>query len=85
MPSFTKLGACGLVLAALSVEVVSSPSERLIRRDEKPTLPYDPQTIASCTWWWDNQGDLSCSELADSFGVTVAQFVQWVSHFLSIC
>ncbi|KAK4195366.1 hypothetical protein QBC40DRAFT_259052 [Triangularia verruculosa] len=40
-------------------------------------MPYDPNTIAGCTWWHDNDGFISCDELLGFIGIPLDRFIIW--------
>jgi hypothetical protein len=50
-----------------------------LRRDETPSMPYDPDTTSYCTWWWDNDGSIACNDIPSAWGITLADFRRWVS------
>lgn len=41
-------------------------------------MPHDANTIADCSWWYDNDGSLSCSDMLSLYGVDPAAFSYWV-------
>ncbi|KAL2211785.1 hypothetical protein CC79DRAFT_1378678 [Sarocladium strictum] len=45
----------------------------------EPTHPYDPNTHPGCTWWWNNDGEVSCKDLLGStgFGITIDDLLAW--------
>lgn len=44
-------------------------------RGDTPNLPYDPSTTTKCEYWYDNEaGSLTCSDILDIFGVSLANF-----------
>lgn len=47
-------------------------------RDVDPQMPHDANTIADCSWWYDNDGSLSCSDMLSLYGVDPAAFSYWV-------
>lgn len=50
------------------------------RRGDTPNLPYDPSTTTKCEYWYDNEaGSLTCSDILDIFGVSLANFRSLVS------
>lgn len=56
-----------------------------LRRDEKPNFPYDPNTTSYCTWWWDNDGSISCKDMPAAWGITMEDFLRWVSSSVFLC
>lgn len=46
---------------------------------EKPQMPYDENTIPECTWWYDNDGSATCTNLLRYWTVELADFMFWVS------
>jgi hypothetical protein len=49
-------------------------------RDAVPHYPSYPDTTSYCSWWWDNDGSISCEEMPDAWGFTWDDFVRWVSY-----
>jgi hypothetical protein len=47
-------------------------------KDATPNYPFDPNTVASCTWWWDHDGSLSCEAMPREWGITLENFLKWV-------
>ncbi|KAJ5205117.1 hypothetical protein N7491_004261 [Penicillium cf. griseofulvum] len=63
-----------LALALGSVE----GRPRYSARDATPRLPSDPNTISTCTWWWDNaDGAIACSDMPFEWGITMENFLLW--------
>lgn len=53
------------------------------RRGDTPNLPYDPSTTTECDYWYDNEADsLTCNDILDIFGVSLADFRALVSVVL---
>lgn len=76
-------------LAALLVvhDVQASPFPAAIAapralgvRDEAPGMPFDPDTISTCSWWWDNDGSIACSDMPAEWGMSLKNFLLWVSQ-----
>lgn len=77
------LGAV-MLLAAGNVQASPRPTQppgryRLSLMDETPNFPFDPNTVAPCTWWWDNDGSISCQNMPSEWGISLADFLRWVS------
>jgi hypothetical protein len=68
-------------LLALSLALYSVEARPLISlRDASPNLPSDPNTISTCTWWWDNaDGDIACKDMPSEWGISMKDFLLWVS------
>lgn len=49
-------------------------------RDAKPKFSYDKGTSPYCSFWYDNDGSLSCTETLSLFIVSIDNFVRWVSE-----
>lgn len=47
--------------------------------DATPNMPFDPNTDPNCSWWWDNDGSISCKDMPSEWGITLTDFVRWVS------
>jgi hypothetical protein len=67
-------------LVAAAPNVVKLP--RNIARDVTPQLPFDPNTTKYCTAWWDTEGDFTCLEIVDAWGIALADFIRWVCLFI---
>ncbi|KAL8351485.1 hypothetical protein RB598_006322 [Gaeumannomyces tritici] len=52
---------------------------------DEPKMPHDPATNPSCTWWYDNDGGLSCFDIMDIFGITGGQFAYWNPSVSTAC
>ena len=61
--------SCVLLLSFLVRHVTCGGNE--------PSLQWDPDTVADCMGWYDNDGSLSCEEALDLFGVTPEEFHVW--------
>ena len=70
-----------VLLAAASNlgSVLAAPPVMKIR-DAVPHYPSYPDTTSYCSWWWDNDGSISCEEMPDAWGFTWDDFVRWVSY-----
>ncbi|KAF7128461.1 hypothetical protein CNMCM5793_003191 [Aspergillus hiratsukae] len=44
---------------------------------QTPGLQWDPDTIASCVEWYDNNEGLTCEEARKYWGITPEQFTEW--------
>ncbi|KAH7041444.1 uncharacterized protein B0I36DRAFT_345046 [Microdochium trichocladiopsis] len=86
------LTALAAVLALQEVQaspflVATEASSAFYSRDVKPGKDYqsDPNTISSCSFWYDNDGSLACDVLPPGFGITLEQFVAWNPSLTSAC
>ena len=43
----------------------------------EPLGPTEPDTRPGCTWWTGTDGDATCDQILDMWGLTKAQFVAW--------
>ena len=49
-------------------------------RGPEPNLPFDPSTTELCEYWYDNDtSSLTCRDLLDVFGISLADFRGLVS------
>lgn len=78
--SLVGLAAVGLRGAAAfpSTPVFSNSTGEMHVMDESPNFPSDPNTISTCTWWWDNDGSISCKNMPAEWGISMANFLAWV-------
>jgi hypothetical protein len=65
-------------LVTFASTLFSSSLASASRRDEKPLLPYDPNTTESCTWWFENDGSVACDDMPAAWAITLADFRRWV-------
>ncbi|KAL4863495.1 hypothetical protein BDV12DRAFT_202033 [Aspergillus spectabilis] len=72
MPSFTSY----FLLASLVAGVVAGPIYQL-KNSPTPNLPFDPDTTGYCSWWWDNDGSVSCEELSEMYFFELDDFLRW--------
>ncbi len=50
----------------------------LTRADAQSNMPYDPQTISTCTWWYDNFQGETCQAVHDwRFAIKSDTFSRW--------
>lgn len=47
--------------------------------DAEPGLPHDDDASPYCTWWLDNTGGEVCADVPEWWGITMADFLRWVS------
>ncbi|KAL3470358.1 WSC domain-containing protein [Aspergillus californicus] len=52
-------------------------SLRFSAASQTPNLQSDPDTIASCVEWYDNNEGLICEEARDYWGITAEHFTSW--------
>ena len=45
--------------------------------DERPQMPFDPNTNPDCAWWWDNDGSISCQNMPAEWGISLENFLAW--------
>ncbi|KFY77881.1 hypothetical protein V499_02829 [Pseudogymnoascus sp. VKM F-103] len=46
-------------------------------RGESPSFPFDPETTADCTLWYDTVGASTCLKLLEVNAIPIADFVKW--------
>lgn len=46
----------------------------------EPELPHDADATPYCSWWLDNYGSEVCEEIPDWWGISMDDFVRWVSR-----
>ncbi|ETS81740.1 hypothetical protein PFICI_06742 [Pestalotiopsis fici W106-1] len=68
-------------LAALPRLASASLAQRLKflnTRDVEPGMPYDLNTISTCTWWYDNFEGLTCTDVRDLlYAISPEDFTRW--------
>lgn len=75
--------AYALVLAAglVTAGTIGRHGPVLEARDGPlPSLPFDPKTASSCTWWADVRSATTCDAIISENFISLAQFRQWVSQ-----
>ncbi|KAL4920060.1 hypothetical protein BDW62DRAFT_199150 [Aspergillus aurantiobrunneus] len=73
------------VSASLSGALAAVAGKAKYRRDETPNFPSDPDTTSYCTWWWDNDGSIPCSDMPAVWGITLEDFLRWVRFSSLLC
>ncbi|KAK4247525.1 hypothetical protein C7999DRAFT_14483 [Corynascus novoguineensis] len=54
-------------------------------RDAVPNYPVAPDTTPYCSWWWDNDGSISCEDMPDIWDITLDDFVRWNPSLAAGC
>ncbi|KAH7010891.1 uncharacterized protein B0I36DRAFT_257223 [Microdochium trichocladiopsis] len=76
-------GSFHALASPLSAEQSASVDFHLL--SDEPQMPYDENTIAECTWWYDNDGSVTCTNLLRNWGVPVADFLFWNPSLTAGC
>ncbi|KAK0716038.1 hypothetical protein B0H67DRAFT_684121 [Lasiosphaeris hirsuta] len=64
-----------LILLVAVNGVLGATPPGIGRRGGSPNLPYDPSTTTKCDYWYDNEaGSLTCNDLLETFGISLAEF-----------
>ncbi|KAH7030631.1 uncharacterized protein B0I36DRAFT_348837 [Microdochium trichocladiopsis] len=92
-PPFSVLAGITALLAARAVEAVppqhpratAAPSKDLSLLADQPNFPFDPSTSAKCTWWVDNDGWISCTEMLSEWGISLQDFRSWNPSITAQC
>lgn len=80
------MGACHLALRAVAFlalaqnAIASMAKQRhyLSKRGKEPNMPYDFDTIKTCTYWHDNYEGFSCKEIRDwRYAISPEDFTRW--------
>ena len=58
-----------------------APATLQSRGGGKPGLPYDGKTTTHCSFWIDNAGSQDCTNIPDAYGITLEDFLRWVSYY----
>lgn len=46
--------------------------------DSQPQMQYDPKTISTCTWWYDNYRGDTCQAIRDwTYAISPEDFTRW--------
>lgn len=51
--------------------------------DSDPALPHADDTTPYCSWWLDNYGSEVCEDVPDWWGISMDDFLRWVSNLES--
>ncbi|KAH6693877.1 LysM domain-containing protein [Plectosphaerella plurivora] len=54
-------------------------------RGDKPVFPPAPNTVSTCSWWWDNDGSIPCGSMPAEWGITMENFLKWNPSITSSC
>jgi hypothetical protein len=83
--SLVGLVAVGLrgAVAHPSMRVPSNTTGGMHIMDESPNFPYDPNTVAGCVWWYDNDGSISCKNMPKEWAITMEDFLAWVRTYIT--
>ncbi|KAL0943523.1 LysM domain-containing protein [Colletotrichum truncatum] len=46
-------------------------------RDTTPMMPHDPSTTSHCSWWWDNDGSITCFDILEFWAIDIATMTRW--------
>lgn len=69
----------GILTLAVALDCVEGRPQFFLK-DATPNLPSDPNTISTCTWWWDNvDGSIACEDMPAQWGISMEDFLLWVS------
>ncbi|KAJ8117941.1 hypothetical protein OPT61_g989 [Boeremia exigua] len=74
-----------LFLATFASTLFSSSLALTSKRDEKPLLPYDPNTTEYCTWWFENDGSVACTDMPATWAITLADLRRWNPSITAEC
>jgi hypothetical protein len=86
MVPFARASGLAAALLMLAAEVAAIPRPQanetapMRLMDDSPNYPHDPNTVASCTWWWDNDGQIPCADMPFEWGISMENFLRWVSR-----
>ncbi|KAF9894401.1 hypothetical protein FE257_007904 [Aspergillus nanangensis] len=72
-------------LLALSLVLGGVEARPSLLRDASPNSPSDPNTIATCTWWWDNDGSIACKDMPFEWGISMEDFLRWNPSITAGC
>ncbi|KAG8408033.1 hypothetical protein J3459_018269 [Metarhizium acridum] len=82
----------GLSIIALAVTGLctvlaggSSQEAGLQARASRPRFPFDKNTSPYCTFWYENDGSMPCTEALELFSVSLEDFVRWNPSVTSTC
>ncbi|CBF71205.1 hypothetical protein AN6664.2 [Aspergillus nidulans FGSC A4] len=74
-----------LLTLALSLAKTSLAVRGYSRRVDTPQLPFDPNTTPYCTWWIDNDGSSSCSDILSDWIISLDDFRRWNPSITAGC
>lgn len=73
------------MLFSLITVAVSLPLTFAGAIKHRQSYPVDPATTTYCTWFYDNDGSADCASIPGTWGISLADFIRWVSEILSDC
>ena len=53
-------------------------------RGIEPLFPTDPGAPEDCTYWFDNEGGVTCQALVTSFATSMEELLSWVSRIIHL-
>ncbi|KLU92260.1 hypothetical protein MAPG_11206 [Magnaporthiopsis poae ATCC 64411] len=76
-----------VILHAVAFGALASPVfGRAVRaRDVTPSMPAAPNTIATCTFWHDNDGSIDCADIPNFYVVPLENFLYWNPSLTASC
>ncbi|KAL3472687.1 hypothetical protein BJX99DRAFT_249450 [Aspergillus californicus] len=68
----------------IRLEVEARP--QYFAKDATPNLPCAPNTIPTCTWWWDNvNGEIPCEHMPFERGMSTEDVLRWNPSITAYC
>ncbi|KFG84795.1 LysM domain-containing protein [Metarhizium anisopliae] len=79
-------------VAALAVAASSGVLDSIVEqgvnlraRQSNPRFSFDPNTSSYCTFWYDNDGSIPCTEILGLFSVSIDDFIRWNPSITPTC
>ncbi|KAH0592099.1 hypothetical protein MHUMG1_10147 [Metarhizium humberi] len=76
-----------LAVAASSgvLDSIVEQGVNLRARQSNPRFSFDPNTSSYCTFWYDNDGSIPCTEILGLFSVSIDDFIRWNPSITPTC
>lgn len=73
-----------IIMAAQKTLILALMATVVVGDGAFPGFKTDPNTTKYCTFWFDNDGTISCQDIVDNFvSGTKADFLRWVGGHLA--
>ncbi|KAH6679949.1 LysM domain-containing protein [Plectosphaerella plurivora] len=85
VPSTLITGLVAFASVTIAAPALAADKSSLKHRSENPLFPYDPNTIKTCSYWFDNDGTIPCANMPGEWGITMENFLKWNPSITSAC
>ncbi|KAL1954011.1 hypothetical protein VTO42DRAFT_1832 [Malbranchea cinnamomea] len=85
MPSFTGTLSFASLAACAAAGAIHRVRAGVGIYGISPNLPFDPNTTEYCTYWYDNNGGLTCEQVVMNNFITLEDFIRWNPSITADC